>query len=71
MTALTAIRRKMKEEGYTQMDFARLLGSKSRASEILLGRRGLTMRAAYKLHKQWGVPAESLIVPFRRRRPRK
>lgn len=71
MGPLTAIRRKMKEDGYTQTDLARLLGNKSRASEILRGQRGLTMRAAYKLHTQWGIAAEALIVPFRRRRPRK
>ena len=54
----------MEIKGRTQKDLATLLGSKSRASEILKRKRPLTIRQIYKLHKEWGVPADSLIVPY-------
>ena len=50
---------------YTQADLATLLGSRSRASEILAGRRGLTMAQIRRLHKAWNIPAEALIQPVR------
>lgn len=56
-----AIRFAMDLKGLTQADLGRLLGSRSRASEILSGRRGLTPRMMVKLHRAWGVPAESLL----------
>lgn len=62
---VTAIRARMEQAGYTQADLARLLGSRARASEILSGRRGLTMDQAYRLHHAWNIPAEALIQPSR------
>ncbi len=56
-----AIRFAMERKGLTQSDLASLLGSRSRASEVLSGRRGLTPSMMAKLHRQWGVPAESLL----------
>lgn len=60
-----AIRARMEQAGYTQSDLARLLGSRSRASEILANRRGLTMEQARRLHREWHIPAEALIQPAR------
>lgn len=48
---IAAIRARMEQAGYTQADLARLLGSRSRASEILARRRGLTMEQARRLHE--------------------
>jgi HTH-type transcriptional regulator/antitoxin HigA len=48
---VAAIRERMEQAGYTQADLARLLGSRSRASEILARRRGLTMEQARRLHE--------------------
>ncbi len=56
-----AIRFAMELKGLTQADLGRLLGSRSRASEVLSGRRALTPRMMSKLHRSWGVPAESLL----------
>ncbi|MBN8996568.1 MAG: helix-turn-helix domain-containing protein [Rhizobiales bacterium] len=61
--ATEAIRHAMAMQGRTQSDLGRLLGSRQRASEILSGKRGLTMRMAWKLHREWGIPAEILIRP--------
>lgn len=53
----------METGGHTQADLGRLLGSRQRASDILLGKRALTMRMVWKLHREWGIPAEALIRP--------
>jgi hypothetical protein len=47
--------------GYKQADLGRLLGSESRASEIMNRKRRLTLEQAKKLHGAWGVPAASLL----------
>ena len=60
-----AIRARMDQAGFTQADLARLLGSRSRASEILTGRRGLTLEQIRRLHEEWRIPAEALIQPSR------
>jgi HTH-type transcriptional regulator/antitoxin HigA len=60
---LDAIRYYMEQRGYTQKDLAALFGSRSRASEVLNRRRPLTMDMVWKLHREWGLPAESLIRP--------
>lgn len=60
--AVSAIKYRMQLDGLSQADLARLLGSKSRASEILRGKRGLTLEQAFKLHKDWRIPAESLLL---------
>ena len=59
-----AIRYRMETAGYTQADLARLLGSRSRASEILKRRRHLTIGQASKLHREWNIPAEALFRPY-------
>jgi HTH-type transcriptional regulator / antitoxin HigA len=58
-----AIRYRMETGGYTQADLGRLLGSRQRASDVLSRRRRLTMQMAWKLHREWNIPAETLIQP--------
>lgn len=62
---VAAIRSRMEQSGYTQADLAHLLGSRSRASEILAGRRSLSMEHVRRLHAAWQIPAEALIQPVR------
>lgn len=57
-----AIRFQMDQAGHTQADLAALLGSRSRASEVLARKRPLTMEMAEKLHRIWRIPAECLIA---------
>ena len=64
---IDAIRYRMETGGYSQADLGRLLGSRQRASDILAKKRPLTMRMAWKLHREWGIPAEVLIAPPRTR----
>ena len=51
--------------GRTQADLANLLGSRSRASEILNRKRALTVEMIHKLQSEWGIPAELLIRPYK------
>jgi len=60
---IEAIKFRMEQKGYSQKDLAQLLGSRSRASEILSRKRPLTMEMAWKLNREWGISAESLIRP--------
>lgn len=55
----------MEMSGRTQGDLAELLGSKSRASEILNRRRALTVEMIHKLSSEWKLPAEALIRPYK------
>lgn len=64
---IDAIRYRMETGGYSQSDLGRLLGSRQRASDILTRKRPLTMRMAWRLHREWGIPAEALIAPPRSR----
>jgi len=65
---IAAIRYRMETSGYTQADLGRLLGSRQRASDVLTRKRPLTMAMAWKLHREWDIPAEALIAPPRTRR---
>jgi HTH-type transcriptional regulator/antitoxin HigA len=60
-----AIRYRMELGGLQAKDLAEVLGSKSRASEILNRKRPITLDMARKLHDAWGIPAEILIRPYR------
>ena len=51
----------MEQNNRTQTDLARLLGSRSRASEILSGRRALTLEQIRTLAKEWHIPAAALL----------
>jgi HTH-type transcriptional regulator / antitoxin HigA len=59
---IDAIRFRMEQMGYGQADLARLLNSRSRASEIMTGSvKRLSIRQIRRLHDQWHIPAEALI----------
>ena len=51
----------MATSGRSQGDLAALLGSKSRASEILNGKRDFTVDQIRLLRRRWGIPADCLI----------
>lgn len=67
---LSAIRHVMEARGYTQADLAELLHSKPRASEILSGAREVSKASMWRLHSEWGVPAECLIAPRKEEKSR-
>jgi HTH-type transcriptional regulator/antitoxin HigA len=56
-----AIKFHMEQNGYRRKDRAAVIGSASRASEILNRRRPLTEQMIKAIHAAWSVPLESLI----------
>ncbi|MCH8557635.1 MAG: helix-turn-helix domain-containing protein [Balneolia bacterium] len=60
-TPVEAIKFRMEQLGMEQKDLAKLLGSKSRASEILSGKRSLSLRQIKIMYRKLGIPAEVLI----------
>lgn len=62
---IEAIQASMQWNDRTQADLAKLLGSRSRASEVLNRKRALTVEMIHKLQAEWGIPAELLIRPYR------
>ncbi len=55
------IRHVMSERGLSQSDLAAVLGSRSRASEVLARRRPLTLAMIQRLRRDWNIPADALI----------
>lgn len=59
-----AIQYSMDARGLRQTDLAKVIGSRSRASEIMRRKRALTLPMIQRLHREWGIPAEALIAPY-------
>ena len=55
------VREVMSANGYTREDLVEVVGSKARASEILSGKREVTLRQVKQLRQAWGIPADALI----------
>jgi HTH-type transcriptional regulator/antitoxin HigA len=60
---IEAIKLRMQQRGLSRRDLERVLGSKSRVSEVLNRKRPLTLAMIQRLHSLWAIPAESLIQP--------
>jgi len=58
---IEAIKFRMDQMRLKQADLAKILGARSRVSEIFAGKRGLTIRMIRGLHAYLGIPLESLI----------
>jgi HTH-type transcriptional regulator/antitoxin HigA len=59
--ALTAIRFRMEQQGLQAKDLIPYLGSASKVSEVLSGRRGLSLQMIRNLVEGLGIPAEVLV----------
>lgn len=58
---LEAIQFRMEQGGLKQRDLIPFIGTKSRVSEVLAGKRPLTLTMARELHKGLGISAEVLL----------
>ena len=58
----------IEELGHTQAELAELLGSRSRASEVLGRRRALTVDMIHKVSEAWKIPADLLVRPYKVKR---
>ena len=56
------IRYAMEQHGLTPADMAPVLGTRSRVSEVLNGKRPLTLAMIRRLHARLGLPADLLIA---------
>lgn len=61
---LEAIRFRMSQQGLTNKDLVPILGSRSRVSEVLSGRRGLTIKMIRSLVAHLRIPADVLLGEF-------
>lgn len=58
-----AIKFHMEQNGFRPKDLAAVIGSVSRASEVLNRRRPLTIEMIRAIHAAWSIPLSSLIGP--------
>lgn len=61
---IEAIKFRMEQLGYNQTDLARVVGLKSRASEILNKKRKLTIEMIRLIHNTLKIPTEVLIQAY-------
>lgn len=61
---IEAIKFRMEQLGYSQTDLAKVVGLKSRASEILNKKRKLTLEMIRQLHQTLGIPTDVLIQSY-------
>jgi HTH-type transcriptional regulator/antitoxin HigA len=59
---IDAIKFRMEQMGMTNADMVKYLGSQSRVSEILNGKRKLTLKMVKSLYKGLNIPAEILLA---------
>lgn len=60
-SAVAAIQFRIEQAGLTHRDLAPFIGSRAKVSEVLSGKRRITMPMARALHEHLGIPAEVLL----------
>ena len=58
---IQAIRFSMEQKGLTAKDLVPMIGQINRVYDVLNGKRPLTLQMIRRLHRELGIPAESLI----------
>ena len=61
---IEAIKFRMEQLGYNQADLAKVVGLKSRASEILNRKRKLSLDMIRQLHDKLNIPTDVLIQAY-------
>ena len=59
---IEAIKQRMEQLHLSQRDVAAYFGGENRVSEVLNGRRSLTLKMIKALHQHLGIPAETLLA---------
>jgi HTH-type transcriptional regulator/antitoxin HigA len=65
------IRHLMDQHGLTRADLVPILGTPSRVSEVLRGKKGLSMAMVQRMRARFRVPAELLLPPLHTTSPRR
>jgi HTH-type transcriptional regulator/antitoxin HigA len=68
--AADVIRYLMDQHGLSRADMIPILGTASRVSEVLRGKKGLSMSMIQRLRTRFGVPAD-MLLPAPRPKPRR
>lgn len=63
---IEAIKFRMEQQGLTRRDLEQIIGTRTRISEVLARKRGLSIGMIRRLHERLGIPAEVLIRPSRK-----
>jgi HTH-type transcriptional regulator/antitoxin HigA len=61
MDPIEYLKASMENRGLTQSDLSKLLGSSSRAAEVLNGKRELSKTMIRTLSERWGLDANTLV----------
>ncbi len=61
---IEAIKFRMEQMGYSQNDLAKVVGLRSRASEILSKKRKLSLEMIRQLHEKLNIPTDVLIQAY-------
>jgi len=62
-----AIKFRMEQMGLAPKDLVPMIGQLNRVYEVLNRKRPLTLKMIWRLHRELGIPAESLIKPDEQR----
>ena len=68
LSPIEAIAARCEELGWSRKELEPLIGSRARVSEVLTGRRPLTLPMIRKVHRVMSIPAEILISTSQRAR---
>lgn len=63
-TPLEMLRYAIGDMGHTQTELADVVGSRSLASQLLGGRRRISLDAARKISAAWDIPIQLLVTPY-------
>jgi HTH-type transcriptional regulator/antitoxin HigA len=63
-TTAQLIRHLMDQHGLTRADMVPILGTASRVSEVLAGKKGLSMTMVQRLRARFRVPADLFVPPL-------
>jgi HTH-type transcriptional regulator/antitoxin HigA len=58
---ITVVKFQMEHGGFTRKDLEPMIGSRARVSEVLTGKRALTLPMIRRLHSGLGIPIELLV----------
>ncbi len=61
---ISAIRHRLEQSGLNEKELNKILGGRSRKSEILSGKRKLSLNMIRELHRKLKIPAEILIAEY-------
>ena len=64
---IQAIRFRLEQAGKDSRALVGVIGSRSRVFEVMRGQRPLSLNMIRALHRQFGIPAEVLIQPTKRK----